>query len=169
MKRKGLNIIFRILLMLTFIAGMIYLISFVSLANAPAVMTSDEFLSACRRWTYIFIVYLFMTTASAVLSFIVMLGSKRLSGIVRTLVILFAAAANFLSIRYIFVFRSYEDAVEAAKAVDSLVDTGTVFIIMSFVGAMLLFFLVITSVYDLAVTQRRDEVTEALEAKAKQP
>ena len=39
---------------------------------------------------------------------------------------------------------------------------------MSFVGTMLLFFLVITSVYDLVVTQRRDEVTEALEAKAKQ-
>ena len=48
---KRLNIIFRILLMLTFIAGMIYLISFVSLANAPAKMTAEEYLSACRRWT----------------------------------------------------------------------------------------------------------------------
>ena len=167
MKGKRLNIIFRIVLMLTFIAGMVYLISFVGLAGAPAKMTSEEYLGACRRWTYIFFVYLGMTAASAVLSVLVLRGGFGLAGIVRTLVIGFAAVANILAIRYIYVFRSYEDAVDAAKAVDSLVDTGTVFIIMSFAGAMLLFFLVITSVYDIVTSSKVDEVEKALEEKAK--
>ena len=164
---KRLNIIFRILLMLTFVAGMIYLISFVSLANAPAKMTAEEYLSACRRWAYVFFVYLGMTLASAVLSVMVLKGRDKPVGIVRTLVIGFAAVANILAVRYIAVFRGYEDAVDAAKAVDSLVDTGTVFIIMSFAGAMLLFFLVMTSVYDLVTNFRVDELDKALAEKEK--
>lgn len=160
MKSKRMTVIFRIVLMLTFIVGMVYIISFVSLANAPATKTSDEFLSACRRWTYVFFGYLGMTVASAALSVIAMRGANKLTGIIRTAVIVFAAAANILSVRYIAVFRGYEDAVEAAKAVDSLVDTGTVFIIMSFSGAMLLFFLVISSIYDIAVTMKSSEEQE---------
>ena len=167
MKGRRFNIVFRIVLMLTFVAGMIYLIAFVNLAGAPAKMTSDEYLGACRRWTYIFFVYLGMTVASAVLSVLALRGANRLSGWVRTAVIGFAAVANILAVRYIYVFRGYEDAVDAAKAVDSLVDTGTVFIIMSFAGAMLLFFLVITSVYDIVTSSKTDEVEKALEEKAK--
>lgn len=166
MKSKKLTLIFRILLMLTFIAGMIYLISFVRLAGAPAVMKSDEYLAACRRWTYVFFVYMGMTLVSAVLSVVAMRGAGKLIGVMRTAVIGFAAAANILAVRYIAVFRGYDDAVDAAKAVDSLVDTGTVFIIMSFAGAMLLFFLMITSVYDIVTTFKTDEF-EKLSAEQK--
>ena len=165
MKHKRINIVFRIVLMLTFVVGMIYLISFVSLAGAPARMTSDEFLSACRRWTYIFFGYLGMTVASAVLSVIAMKGAIKPSAILRTGTIAFAAVANILAVRYIAVFRGYEDAVDAAKAVDSLVDTGTVFIIMSFAGAMLLFFLLISSVYDIIVTMKYSEEAETADKK----
>ena len=163
MKSKKLTLIFRILLMLTFIAGMIYLISFVRLAGAPAVMTPDEYLAACRRWTNVFFVYMAMTLASAVLSVMALRGANKLTGVLRTAVIVFAAVANILAVRYIAAFRGYEDAVEAAKAVDGLVDTGTVFIIMSFSGAMLLFFLMITSVYDIVTTFRTDEFEKLAE------
>ena len=67
MKSKGFNILFRIILILTFVAGMVYLIEFVRLVGAPAEMTEEQFLSACRRWTYIFIVYLFMCVGSSAL------------------------------------------------------------------------------------------------------
>ena len=162
-KSKLLNVIFRILVMLTFISGMLYIIRFVSLANAPAVMTSDEYLSACRSWTYYFFVYLIMTAACTVLSVLTVIkGGNKLSGAVRTAVLLFAAVSDVLSLKYVTLFRGYEDAVEAARAVDSLGDKGKLFIIMSFIGAMLLFFLVISSVYSLAVSKKHDELDEAL-------
>lgn len=166
MKSKKMTVIFRIVLMLTFIAGMIYLISFVRLASAPAVMTSDEYLAACRRWTYVFFVYMGMTLASAVLSVIALKGANKAVGAVRTAVIAFAAVANILAVKYIAAFRGYEDAVDAAKAVDGLVDTGRIFIIMSFTGAMLLFFLMVTSVYDIVTTFKTNEF-EKLSAEQK--
>lgn len=168
MKSKGFNILFRIILILTFVAGMVYLIAFVRLVGAPAEMTEEQFLSACRCWTYIFIVYLFMCVGSSVLSILCFRSNGKLVSVSRTAVIVFAAVSNLLAMKYIFVFRSYEDAVEAAKAVDDLLEKGTVFIIMSFVGAMLLFFLMVSSVYNIVKISRDDEFNSVIDP-AKSP
>ncbi|MBR6871930.1 MAG: hypothetical protein IKN17_00320 [Ruminococcus sp.] len=164
MKSRRQVIFFRVLLILTFFAGMIYLISFVSLAGAPARMSTEDFLSACHSWTYIFFFYMALCIASAVFSVLELRVSDRKHlAVLRTVVIVFAALSDILAIRYIAVFRGYEDAVEAAKAVDSLVDTGTVFIIMSFAGAMLLFFIMVSSVYHIVRLRRIDEFDAVVE------
>ncbi|MBR1392229.1 MAG: hypothetical protein IJ561_00175 [Ruminococcus sp.] len=163
MKSRGFNIFFRIVLIVTFFAGMVFLISFIRLVDSPAVMTEEQFLSACRRWTYTFIVYLFLCVGSSVLSILCFRSNGKIVSIARTAVIVFAAVADLLAMRYIFVFRGYEDAVEAAKAVDDLLDKGTVFIIMSFVGAMLLFFLMVSSVYNIVKISRDDEFNKVVD------
>ncbi|MBR6101173.1 MAG: hypothetical protein IKP95_01995 [Ruminococcus sp.] len=163
MKNPVPVLIFRILLILTAIAGMLYLVFFMRLANAPATMTNVEFLSACRLWTYFFVGYLALTGISAVLSGMTFSATSKLTAIIRTAVLVFALIGNILSIRYISVFRGYEEAYDAADAINQLMRKGTAFIIMSFIGAMLVFFLMITSIYTIATRSSREAVQQKLE------
>lgn len=146
LKNKAFVYIFRILIILTFIGGMLYLIAFVRLAQTSVSVSESSFLSACSRWTYYFFVYLGLAAAALLMSVIDLLKLPKPLPVIRTAVLAFCTLSDILAFRYVRVFRSYDDAVEAAKAIDGLLDKGTTFIILSFVGAMLTFFLMVASI-----------------------
>ena len=165
MKNKVLVCIFRIILITTFAMGMVYLVLFVRLSTAPATMTETQFLSACRYWTYIYFAYMLLTVGSLVLSIMPFPATGKPAAILRTGTIAFAAVSNILSIKFVSVFRGYGDAFDAAHAVDDMMRKGEIFVIMSFIGAMLLFFLMISSIYALATLSKEDETEQAAPAK----
>ncbi|MBR4555242.1 MAG: hypothetical protein IKO27_06560 [Ruminococcus sp.] len=167
MTGRRFTVIFRIVVIFTFIMGMIYLISFVGLSQAPARSTKEEFLDSCRSWTNIFFIYMLMCLGSTALSVLNFRSGSKPAAVVRTAVLAFASVADILAVKYVYVFRGYEDAFEAAKELDSLIDKGSFFIIFSFVGAMLLFFLMISSVYTIIRTARVDEFDKVIDPAAK--
>lgn len=164
MKSKKFTILFRVLVILTFFAGMVYLITFVLLAGVSRNIAPDSFLEQCRRWIYIFFVYMILCICSTVFSVLsVRKAEKKLLGIIRTAVLGAAAVADILAVRYVAVFSGYEDAAEASKALDELNKTGTVFIVLSFVGTMLLFFLFVSSIYYIVTAAKESELDAVLE------
>ncbi|MBR6045938.1 MAG: hypothetical protein IKP47_09925 [Ruminococcus sp.] len=171
MNSKPLIILFRILLIAVFITGMIYLIAFITLIQSPATQTSEQFLAACRRWVYYYFAYTMLCIAATVLSILTFPATPKAASITRTALLFYCSVSNLLSVRYAIAFLGYEDSYDAAKKLEDITGS-TVFVIMSFVGAMLTFFLMVSTIYTLATLSSNEGINAVIvpkEADAKRP
>lgn len=149
MKNKILFYAFRATVILAFIAGAVHAVKFIGLITDIGMLSTVTAFDDLRSWSMFFTVYEVLCIAALVLSSVTFKFTGMITSVVRTLVLVFAAGSALFAHRYIAVFGGIEDAVDAVDRFQGIEDNGFITIIISILGAALMFILAITSVIAL--------------------
>lgn len=149
MKKNLLFYVFRITVIITFCTGLIYLVKFFLLISQLPMMSTQDGFESLGSWSMIFFIYELLCLASLVLSAVTFKLTSVLSSAVRTAVMLFAAGADLFAHRYVSIFSSFDNAIDAVDRFQDIEDSGFGAILCSFAGVVLMLFAAITSVIAL--------------------
>ena len=146
MKNKIAVLLFRLCLIGAGVTGIAYVVKFFILGSTIATMDTEEGFANLRTWSRIFFLYEVLCVISLIMNALTFPATSKSKSIIRTVVIAFAAAADFLAHKYISIFGSIEDAIEGIDRFQDIEEKGFTMVMMSFAGVCLLAILIFTSV-----------------------
>lgn len=155
MKSKPIVYIFRITVILAAILGAIYTVKFFILGSNIATLPTEDAFKDLGTWSMIFFIYLIVCCIATVLSVITFNATGKVCSVMRTVVLAFAAVADLLAYKYVSVFGSIKKAVEAVDEFQDIEDNGFIMVVLSFLGAVLMVILGITSI--VAIIKKANE------------
>ena len=155
MKSKLLVYFFRSTVILACALGIVYVAKFFLLSTEIATVDTEDAYKSLGTWSMMYFLYLIVSCIAAVLSVAAFKTTGKVCSAVRTAVLLFAAVVNLMAYKYVSIFASIEDSIEALDEFQDIEDNGFTFVMLTFVGAFLLIFTAITSI--VAIVKKSGE------------